>query len=278
MKYRLFILAAAALFSTGGAAIKATTFTNWQVAAFRSGIATLAILAFIPTARHVGDRRIWLTGIAYAVTLIAFVTATKLTTAANAIFLEDSAPLFLVLAGPWLLKEKVKAHDLAILAIMGCGLALFFAGAQPGSRTAPEPMRGNLLGLVSGAGWAATIAGLRILESRPHGQSPGLAMVAVGNTIACLVCLPFAFPVGQARTSDWLVVAYLGLIQIGLAYVLLTRAMRHVPALEASIFLLIEPVLNPLWAALIHDEWPHPYAVLGGGLILAATVLRLFRR
>ena len=175
MKYRLFILAAAALFSTGGAAIKATTFTNWQVAAFRSGIATLAILAFIPTARHVGDRRIWLTGIAYAVTLIAFVTATKLTTAANAIFLEDSAPLFLVLAGPWLLKEKVKAHDLAILAIMGCGLALFFAGAQPGSRTAPEPMRGNLIGLVSGAGWAATIAGLRILESRPHGQSPGLA-------------------------------------------------------------------------------------------------------
>lgn len=272
------MLAAAVLFSTGGAAIKATAFTNWQVAAFRSGIAAMAVLLLIPGARRVWDLSIWVVGIAYAATLIAFVTATKLTTAANAIFLQDTAPVYLLLVSPWLMKEKVTARDISVLAVMGLGLSLFFVGEQHGSQTAPDPFRGNLIALVSAATWAITIGGLRRLESRPYGGEPGMAMVAVGNTIACLACLPLALPVQGAHTVDWVAVAYLGLIQIGLAYVLLTRGMRNVPALEASLLILVEPVLNPLWAGLLHGEWPGPLVIAGGWLILVASAWQLVKK
>lgn len=275
---RLQVLAAALLFSTGGAAIKAAAFHHWQVAAFRSGIAATAVLLFIPAARRVWDWRIWIVGIAYAITLIAFVTANKLTTSANAIFLQDTAPLYLLLASPWLLKERVAARDLAVLSLMAAGLVLFFVGEQQASPTAPEPFRGNLIAVLSAVTWAVTIGGLRWLESRRLSGEPGMAMVAVGNAIAFAACLPLALPATGARAGDWVAVFYLGLIQVGLAYVLLTRGVRHLPALEVSLLILIEPVFNPLWTGILHGEWPAPLAVLGGALILFASAWQVLRK
>lgn len=272
------VLGAAFLFSTGGAAIKATDFNNWQVAAFRSGIAAAAIVLLLPAARRVGDWRIWAVAVAYAVTLIAFVTANKLTTAANAIFLQDTAPLYLLLVSPWLLRERVTRRDLAVLGVMAAGMALFFVGEQRASATAPDPMKGNLVAVVSAVTWAVTIGGLRWLESRQAGGEPGMATVALGNTLALVLCLPLALPVEGARVSDWATVAYLGLFQVGLAYVLLTRGVRRVPALEASLLILIEPALNPLWAGLMHGEWPGASAGVGGALILGASAWQLLVR
>jgi len=275
---RLQVLGAAFLFSTGGAAIKATDFNNWQVAAFRSAIAAAAILLLLPAARRVGDWRIWLVGVAYAVTLIAFVTANKLTTAANAIFLQDTAPLYLLLAGPWLLKEHVTRRDVAVLGVMAAGMVLFFVGEQRISATAPDPMKGNIIAVVSAVTWAITLGGLRWLESRHTGGEPGMATVALGNTIAFLLCVPLALPVEGAAIHDWAAVAYLGLFQVGLAYVLLTRGVRRIAALEVSLLILVEPALNPLWAGLMHDEWPGPLAIAGGALILVASAWQLLIR
>lgn len=275
---RLQVLGAALLFSTGGAAIKATGFNNWQVAAFRSGIAAVAIVLLLPAARRMGDWRIWLVGAAYALTLIAYVTANKLTTAANAIFLQDTAPLYLLLAGPWLLKETVTRRDAGILAVMAAGLSLFFVGEQRASATAPDPMNGNIIAVVSALTWAVTIGGLRWLESRHAGGEPGMATVALGNTMAFVLCLPLALPAGGATVRDWAAVLYLGLFQVGLAYVLLTRGVRHVPAFEVSLLILIEPALNPLWAGLMHNEWPRLPAAVGGALILGASVWQLRSR
>lgn len=277
-KARLQVLGAAFLFSTGGAAIKATDFNNWQVAAFRSGIAAAAILALLPAARRVRDWRIWLVAVAYAITLIAFVTANKLTTAANAIFLQDTAPLYLLLASPWLLKERVTRRDLAVLGVMAAGMALFFVGEQRVSATAPDPIKGNVVAVVSAVTWAVTIGGLRWLESRQAGGEPGMATVALGNTMAFLLCLPLAVPVEGAQVGDWAAVAYLGLFQVGLAYVLLTRGVRQVPAFEVSLLILIEPALNPLWAGLMHSEWPGTLAGVGGALILGASAWQLLLR
>jgi drug/metabolite transporter, DME family len=269
---RLLLLAVAFLFSTGGAAIKATTLTNWQVACFRSVIAGAAILALVPSSRRGWTGRHLLVALAYASTMILYVTANKLTTAANAIFLQSTAPLYLLLLGPWLLRERLRGTDIPLALVVAVGMAMFFAGAQSAAATAPDPLRGNVVAAVSGVAWALTVAGLRWLGKGGTTEVSAMPAVVAGNAIAFLVCLPMAFPVEGAGTADLAVVVYLGFFQVGLAYALMTRALRHVPAFEASAVLLAEPAMNPLWAHLLHGESPGPWAVGGGALILAATL------
>jgi drug/metabolite transporter, DME family len=270
---RLKLIAAAALFSTGGAAIKATTLTSWQVAGFRSGIAALVLLLLLPGARRGWDWRVGVVGVAYAATLILFVSANKLTTAANTIFLQSTAPLYILLLGPLLLRESIRRTDVWFMAVVGCGLLFFFVGAEEPVATAPDPFRGNVLAALSGVCWALTVVGLRWIERRPGGGS-ALATVACGNLIALLACLPASLPVRDATPADWLTIAYLGVFQIGLAYVFLTTAIRHVPALEASTLLLVEPALNPIWAWALHGERPSAWAIAGGAIILGATLVK----
>lgn len=269
---RLELLAAAVLFSTGGAAIKATSFTAWQVACFRSGIAAAALLLFLPGGRRWREPKALAAGTAYALTLILFVTANKLTTAANTIFLQSTAPLYLLLLAPWLLREPVRRVELALAAVLAAGLVLFFVGYEPALATAPDPRRGNMLAAVAGLSWALTLLGLRWLgrQDGARGVTAGSAVVA-GNLLACLTTLPWAWPIAGARAADWMVVAYLGLFQIGLAYFLVTRALRRLAALEASLLLLVEPVLNAVWAWLVHGERPGSWSLAGCAIILAAS-------
>jgi len=270
------ILAAALLFSTGGAAVKATAFDSWQVASFRSGVAAAALLLLLPSARRNWSPRVLLVGFAYAATMVLYVMGNKLTTAANTIFLQSTAPLYLLLFGPLLLKEPVRRSDALLMAVVAAGMALFFVGEQQPLATAPDPLTGNVLSAVSGVTWALTIAGLRWLERR-QGRG-GMATVVAGNLIACLACLPFALPVGAPRPIDWAVVGYLGVFQISAAYLFLTRAIGRVPALKTSLLLLAEPAVNPVWAWLVHGERPGGLALLGGGLILSGTLLNVLRK
>lgn len=267
---RIQLLIAALLFSTGGAAIKATTLNAWQVACFRSGVGGLALFTLLPSARRVWNRRALLVALAYASTMVMYVAANKLTTSANSIFLQATAPLYLLLLGPWLLKEPIRRADLLLTAVLAAGLSLFFVGEQTPLATAPDPFRGNLIAAASGVAWALTIGGIRWVER----YGAGAASVVIGNAIAFLGCLPLALPVDSTAAVDWIVIPYLGVFQIGLAYVFTTRALRHVPALEASLLLLLEPALNPVWSLIVHGEVPHLLAVVGGALILVGTVGR----
>lgn len=266
---RLQLIFAAFLFSTGGAAIKASTLTGWQVASFRSGIAAVTLLLLVPATRRGWGWRPALVGVAYAATLILFVTANKLTTSANTIFLQATSPVYLLLLGPLFLKEPVRRRDLWVVAAVLAGLVLFFIGNEAPVVTAPDPAKGNVLALMSGVSFAVTIAGLRWLSRGK--EDSGIATVAIGNLIAFLWALPFALPVVSSTTGDWVVMLYLGAIQIGLAYACLTRGLRSVPALEASLLLMVEPVLNPVWSWLAHGERPSHWALLGGALIIGAT-------
>jgi len=277
--HRLQILAAAALFSTGGALVKTCSLTGWQVASFRSGLAALALLATLPAWRRFYRPRSLLVGATYGTTMLLFVTANKLTSAANTIFLQATAPMYLLVLGPWLLGERVRASDVAFTAALGGGLALFFLGIEPATRTAPDPLRGNVLAAVSGFTWALTLIGLRWLggrEPRERSDPAGEAVVA-GNVLACLVALPLALPVARSVPVDWAVLGFLGPVQIGLAYVLLTRGVRQVRALEAGLLLLLEPVLNALLAWLVHGEAPGGWSLAGCAVILMATALRTLR-
>jgi drug/metabolite transporter (DMT)-like permease len=278
---RLRLLAAAALFSTGPAAIKACGLTSWQVAGFRSGTAALALFLLLPAAsrRRLGSPRLWLVSVAYAGTLVCYAVASKLTTAANAIFLQSAAPLYLLLLSPWLLGERVRRRDLLFLAAMLGGMALLLVGDDAPSAVATDPVRGNLLSIASGVFWALTLLGLRWLErGREAGQGLAAASVVAGNALAFAVTLPLALPLVRSTALDWGLIAYLGTVQIGLAYLLVTRAMGAVPAFEASLLLLLEPVLTPLWAWAAHGERPSAWALAGGGVMLVATVARTVLR
>jgi len=272
VRNRLLLIAAGLLFSTGGAAIKATSLTGWQVASFRSGLAALVLLAVLPNARRRWHWRMLPVAAAYAATLILFVLANRLTTSANAIFLQATAPLYVLLLGPFLLHEPIRRADLFYILAVGAGLALFFAGRDAVAPTAPDPPRGNLLALASGVTYALMLAGLR-WHGRQGGADTGIATAAAGNLIAFAAALPMALPLHAFSVRDAAVVLYLGAAQVGLAYWCLTRAIRHVPAFEATTMLQIEPAMNPVWTWLAHGERPTPWALAGGAVIVSATLL-----
>ncbi|HVS08363.1 MAG TPA: DMT family transporter [Planctomycetota bacterium] len=271
---RLQVLAAAALFSTGGAAIKACSLGAWQVASFRSGIAALALLVLLPAARRGWSRRTLAVGVVYAATVILFVAANKLTTSANTIFLQSTAPLYVLLLGPRLLGERIRPRDVALMAAIALGMGMFFVGTEAPLATAPDPVLGNVLAALSGVTFALTILGMRWLARSSPGGGSALAAVAAGNLLAFLLALAPALPVGPSRPGDWVLLLFLGVVQIGVAYAALAAGMSRVPAFEASILLLVEPVLNPIWSFAVHGEVPGPWALAGGGLILAATALK----
>jgi drug/metabolite transporter (DMT)-like permease len=277
LKYRIMLLGAACLFSTGGAAIKAASLSGWQVASFRSGVAALALLALLPEARKGWGPRVLPAALAYACTLVLFVHSTKLTTAANAIFLQSTAPIYLLLLGPVLLAERIRKSDLLFITVLAFGMGLFFVGTETAA-TAPDPRRGNVYAAFSGVAWALTIASLRWLGKRAGSGASPMAAVVTGNSLAFLAALPMALPVERIGVGDALVLVYLGVVQVGLAYVFMTRALRHIPAFEAGALILIEPVLNPIWAWLVHGERPGNWAAAGGAVILLATLANTWRQ
>ena len=267
---RLQAIAAALLFSTGGAAIKVAAFTSAQVAGLRSGIAALALILWL-RGRVRWTPLVVAVSIVYACTLTLFVHATRLTTAANAIFLQATAPLYILILGPILIGERFRSRDLAYFAALAAGMVLCFLGQPPATATAPDPAAGNVLAMLCGLSWALTLMGLRRVERDQAHDGLGMSVVVVGNLLAFLASVPFLSPLPAAPAVEWATIVYLGVVQIGLAYVCLTSAMRHLPALEASLLLLLEPVLNPLWTWVIRDEQPGAWVIAGGAIIVAAT-------
>ena len=270
---RLLLIIAAVLFSTGGAAIKYNSLTGWQVACWRSLISAAALWFALP-----GVRRRWTpalvgVGCAYATMLLLFVTATKLTTAANAIFLQSTAPLYLLFIGPVLLKEPLRRSDWILMAAMTAGMSLFFVSTEPAVATAPNPRVGNLLAAASGLAWALTVAGLRWVARDGRDQHAGIATVFAGNLIAFVIGFAPALPFPEIRMADVLVILYLGTCQIALAYWCLAKGLRHVPAFEAAAIVLVEPALNPVWTWMVLGETPGTLAIVGGSILLMATGL-----
>jgi drug/metabolite transporter (DMT)-like permease len=279
------LLAAATLFSTAGAAIKYCRLDAWELACFRAGLAAVALFLLLPAARRGWSWRTALVAVNYAAMVILFVRANKLTTAASTIFLQATSSLYIVALGPLLLRERARRRDLLTLLTVGGGLVLLVAGAPPPARSAPDPATGNLLAALSGLSSALMLIGLRWLGRHPApvafdggvadaDQGGAAPAVVMGNVLAFVVCLPFAIPVAEVRAIDWALVAFLGVFQIALAYALLIAALRHMAAIEASLLLFIEPVLNPLWAWLVQGEQPGAWAWAGGLLILSGTLLR----
>lgn len=272
---RLLVISAALLFSTGGAAIKATSLTGWQTAGARSLIAAIALCLLIPEARKGWNWRIVPVALVYAATLICFVLANKMTTSANTIFLQSTAPAYLLVLGPLVLHEPIRRADVCMTVFLVLGMALLLAGYDAPVRTASNPPLGNILAAFSGFTYGLTLTGLRWIAKR-SAQSSALATVVAGNAIVFLFAVPQSWSNIEWTHVDLVVVLYLGCIQIATAYWLLTSGMRYLSAFEASALLLVEPVLNPFWSWLTHGEHPSMLGVSGGLVILAATGVRVW--
>ena len=271
MRARLALLLTALLFSTGGAAVKACGLGSWQVASFRSAFAVAALLVAVPSTRTRWTLPVCFVGASQAATMILFVSATKLTTAANAIFLQSTAPLYVLVLAPLVLREPVRRTDLVFLVVFLAGLCTIFFGDAPATATAPNPALGNVLAVASGVTWALTVVGFR--WTAREGTAFGATLLA-GNVIVTLVGLPMALPVVGATTTDWTIIAFLGVFQIAFSYGFLMIGMREVPALEASLLMLVEPALNPVWAWLVHGERVGTASLAGGAIVLAATAVK----
>jgi drug/metabolite transporter (DMT)-like permease len=263
IRHRLAILAAAFLWSTAGAAIKLSQLDGWQIASGRSLVAAAVLALLLPASRRAPSKRGWLVATAYAVTVVSFVLANKLTTAANAIFLQDTAPLYVLALSPILLHERPTRGELAAVPVFILGLALFFV-----DRLEPGQLLGNAIALVSGVAFALCILGLRAV------QGEGQAVLLWGNLIAGFVSLMPALGGAPPGPTDIAIVLSLGTFQLGLSYALFQYGLRGTPAVEASLLVLLEPVLNPIWTFLFTGERPGPWALTGGAIILAATAWR----
>ena len=258
---------AALLWSSSGLFIKVLPLGALQIAFARSLVAALTIALVVkvrggqPFPRP--DALSLACATTYAGVLIFFVAATKLTTAANAIFLQFSAPIYLVFLEPWLAGRRVARRDLVAVFLCLGAMALFFVG-----RLGAGTLAGNLLGMVSGLCLALFSMTLKLQRERRPGTDP-IGAIILGNLLVAAVCAPFALLPGLRPTLPQAgVLVYLGVFQIGLAYLLFNAGMKHLSATAAVVTGTLEAVLNPVWVFLGIGERPSAWALLGGLMIL----------
>ncbi len=262
-KALVYLVLTAVLWSLGGLLIKMIDWNPAAIAGARSIFAAALMLLYY--------RRLDFTwsfpqiggAVAYAATVLLFVTATKMTTAANAIILQYTAPVFTAILGAVFLKEKTSRADWLTIVLVFCGMGLFFL-----DKLSVGNMVGNALGILSGLTFSIMLIFLRHQKEADPFQS-----LILGNLLTALICLPFI--VGSTPgLTNWGVVLALGVFQLGVSYILYAEAVKHVRALDAILVPIIEPILNPVWVLVFLGEVPGHWALLGGIVVLGSVIGR----
>jgi drug/metabolite transporter (DMT)-like permease len=261
------VLAAAIIWSTGGLFIKWTTLSGLELSFGRSLLAAVTVAIFTRREGFGINRITLLASVLYAALLLLFVLATKETTAANAIFLQYTAPLYVLVLEPIFYKEKFRQRDLITVIFCVVGMSLFFVG-----KLRPQDVTGNLLALASGICFAFYFLLLRHSSARDVNRA---SSVIYGNLLVVLIAASAGLKaLPNINLHDALSVVYLGVVQIGVAYTLFTLGMaRGIRSLDAGIVGYIEPVLNPVWVFLVIGERPSKWALIGGAIIVGAVVV-----
>lgn len=260
------LVVAALCWSVGGVLLKSVDWPPLAVAGGRSLIATVFLLAVRwRVLRFRWSPLLLATAVAYAGCTVLFAAANKLTTAANAILLQYTAPVWIALFGAWLLGEKATRLDWATIVAVFGGMAIFL---YDGLRV--HDVGGILVAIASGVCFAALV-----LLLRKQKDGPGLESIVLGNAIGFVVGLPAMLRAEHLPPTQGIVaLLLLGVVQLAIPYLLYLRAIRHVTALEAVLIPVIEPILNPLWVSLRLGERPTPLALTGGAIVVGAVTLR----
>jgi len=261
----LLLLAAAILWSLGGVLIKSIDWTPTAIAGSRSLIAIVVIGMVMPDVCRKISWRILPGALAYAGTVVLFVIATKLTSAANAIFLQYTAPIYIAVISPWVLRERTKPLDWLLILVALCGVALFFV-----DQLSLEGLSGVIAALASGVSFAWLTVFMRL-----HRNESPEAIVLLGNVLTLLFASPWMFPFANLeRNGIWILL--LGVLQLAIPYLLYSRAIKHIRALDAAIISIIEPILNPIWVILVKGEHASRWSIFGGAIVLTTSLFRSF--
>lgn len=266
------VVIAVFLWSTGGLFIKLTTLDAYQVTFFRSIFAAVTVLIITRKDGLKINAFGILTTIIYALLLFLFVWATKKTTAANAIFLQYTAPIYILVLAPFVIGERFHWRDLVTVVVVLAGMSLFFVG-----ELRFEDYQGNIAALGSGI-----LLGLYIMLLK-HPKADGLnpvITVIYGNFLLAALNAPTGISAIPTMTAlDWFAAAFLGIFQIGISYILFIKGVRGgTRPLDASLIGFIEPLLNPVWVFIFVGERPSQWAILGGGIIITAIAVHTIRQ
>jgi drug/metabolite transporter (DMT)-like permease len=274
----VYLVLAAVLWSTSGVAIKVL---DWQPVAIWSGRGAVAFVVFLLYLRRIrlqpSAPRV-VGGLCYIAMQLLFITATQMTTAANAILLQYTAPLYVVVLAYVVLRERPQRIDGVAMVVIFVGMAFFFgdelslgpwgATSGPGGAVLSRAMVGNGLALLSGI----ALAGMNVALRAQRRGSPA-ETIMLGHLVGAVVGLPWLL----RETFTWqsvAIIAFLGIIQTGAALIFYSAAIQHVGAVEASLILTLEPILNPIWVFLVVGETPGPLSLVGGALVVGAVVVR----
>jgi drug/metabolite transporter (DMT)-like permease len=258
----LFLVFAAVLWSTGGLMIKLSDWQPVSIVAGRCLFSIIVLLIYLRRFPTHWTRWKLVAAAAHILTSFLFVASTKLTTAANAIFLQYTAPIYIILLGLWFLKERPSRVDWGSMLIIFLGMGLFF-----GDKLSLNGLEGNLLAVLSGVSLAFMTVALRAQKNGMPAES-----ILIGQLFMAVAGFPSVMKESWTL-NNWLIILYLGVFQIGFAFIFFTSAIKHVPAIEATLISTLEPVLNPVWVFLFVGEQPGRFAILGGLIVLAGVAL-----
>lgn len=258
------VFLAALLWSSGGLFIKLVPYTPMQISFFRCSIAAVTFAVIFRKSLFQINKLSILNSFFYAATLIFYVIAMKTTTAANAIFLQSTAPIYVLIFEPILNKTNWEKANIITIAVCFFGMILFFVGGLE-----PGQLEGNIFGLASGIVFAALFLGLKKNDNKYQQSS-----IFIGNIIVALICIPFLTTLQEIVFTDLWKVIYLGVFQIAIAYAFFSTGLKRIFAVEASIISMVEPILNPVWVFIGYGEVPSVTAIIGGIIIVTAISIR----
>ncbi len=260
----LAVFVTAILWSSGGLLIKLISLNAMQLSFFRCLIAAIVFATIFRKRLLVVNGFTFLNAGFYAAVLTTFVIATKTTTAANAIFLQSTAPIYVLIFEPIINKTKLEKINAITIAICFFGMIFFFLG-----KLSPGHLIGNIVALFAGLCFAAFFLGMR-----KNGSEYQQSSIFYGNILVSLICIPFLFDMKPLSFNDLWMVTFLGVFQIALAYALFSYGLKRILAVEASIISMFEPVLNPVWVLIGYGEVPSFYAMIGGAIIIITILTR----
>jgi len=259
----LYCIIASTLWSTGGILIKQVSWNPVAISGARSFFAALVIFAYLRKPKVTKSKATILGSISCAGTVLFFVVANKLTTSANAILLQYTAPIFVAILGALILKESIHWYDIASIIVVSFGMVLFFI-----QNVSPGNTIGNIIAIFTGVCLAGVTISIKV-----QGDGSAIEITLFGNILAFLVSLPFIFNVVPDLRSIIFIII-LGVFQLGIPYIFYAKSIKYISALEAILIAVIEPLLNPLWVFIFTGENPGIYSIIGGAIVISAVLLR----
>lgn len=261
----LYLIVTAVLWSTGGILLKFVFWHPIAIAGLRSAIAGFVLLAYYRKISFSFTRANVIGALAYCTLVVLFIASNKSTSAAHAILLQFTSPIWVGLLSIVVLKEYVGLKDWVTISIIFIGMIIFFFDSSESSH-----IFGDVLAIISGFAMAVYIICMKL------STTPPIETTIAGNIIVAIVGIPFYTQ--NVDSTSLMFIIILGLIQIGISYIFFTKAIKYVSALEAILIPILEPLLNPIWVMLFYGETPNMQTLIGGLLILSSIVYQAYQK